>query len=81
MTTPVYKRLYRTYEGRILFGVCSGLGEYFQIDPTIVRILFLILALMAGPGIVLYILLAIFVPNEPTTPAGPDQSVPPSALN
>lgn len=49
-----------------IFGVCSGLGDYFDIDPTIVRVLFLASVLLFGTGILLYIILAIVMPDEPT---------------
>ncbi len=78
MSNTNYKKLYRTHEGRLLFGVCSGLSAYFQVDPTIIRVLFIILALFGGPGIILYILMAIFVPNEPAAPTG-DATPPPAA--
>ncbi len=54
------KRLYRSTSNRIIAGVCSGLGEYFDIDPVIVRILFIV----SGVGFFAYILLWIFVPDE-----------------
>lgn len=49
-----------------IFGVCSGLGDYFDIDPTIVRVLFLASVLLFGTGILLYIILAIVMPDEST---------------
>lgn len=58
------KKLYRSKTNRIIFGVCGGLGEYFEIDPLIVRILFIVLSLAHGAGIIAYILLAIVVPEE-----------------
>lgn len=58
------KKLYRSKTNRVIFGVCGGLGEYFEIDPLIVRILFIILSLANGAGIIAYILLAIIVPEE-----------------
>ncbi|MDD5098230.1 MAG: PspC domain-containing protein, partial [Candidatus Pacebacteria bacterium] len=48
------KRHYRSKDNRMIFGVCGGLGEYFEIDPLIVRILFILLSLTGGTGIVLY---------------------------
>ncbi|MBX2990336.1 MAG: PspC domain-containing protein [Bacteroidetes bacterium] len=59
------RRLYRSFTDSKLFGVCGGLGEYFGIDSTIVRILFLVAAFASG-GIVLlgYILMAIILPKE-----------------
>ena len=58
------KRLYRSRTNRQLAGVCGGLAEYFGVDPTIVRILFVLFALMGGPGLILYIILALIVPEE-----------------
>lgn len=58
------KKLYRSRTNRVIFGVCGGLGEYFEIDPLIVRILFVILTLVHGAGIIAYIILAILVPEE-----------------
>lgn len=60
------KRLYRSKRNRMLFGVCGGLAEYFNVDPTLVRILFIILLLgSVGTAILLYLLLAIVMPEEP----------------
>ncbi|HNQ61465.1 MAG TPA: PspC domain-containing protein [Bacteroidia bacterium] len=47
-------------------GVCGGLGHYFDIDPTIVRVLFLAALLMFGTGLLLYIILAIVMPEDTT---------------
>jgi phage shock protein C len=58
------KRLARSKSNRMLFGVCGGLGKYFGIDPTIVRLGFVLLALLDGIGIVIYIILAILMPQE-----------------
>lgn len=46
-------------------GVCGGLGHYFDIDPTIIRVLFLAAVLMFGTGLLLYIILAIIMPEDP----------------
>lgn len=59
------KRLYRTRGDRVLAGVCGGLGDYFNIDPTIVRLLFILLALAGGPGIIVYLVLWLVMPEEP----------------
>jgi phage shock protein C len=60
-----HKKLYRSRTERILFGVCGGLGQYFNIDPVIVRIVFAILTFISGTGVLLYIVLLIVVPREP----------------
>jgi phage shock protein PspC (stress-responsive transcriptional regulator) len=58
------KRLARSKSNRMLFGVCGGLGKYFGIDPTLVRLGFVLLALLDGIGIIIYIILAILMPQE-----------------
>jgi len=61
-----YKRLYRSGKNRILAGVCSGVAEYFNLDPTLIRILWVIIVFFPpGLGIILYILFWIFVPRNP----------------
>lgn len=59
------KRLYRSRINRQLQGVCGGLGEYFNVDPTLVRLIFIVLSLAGGPGLILYILLWVIMPEEP----------------
>ncbi len=64
------RRLYRSRTQRMIGGVCGGLGEYFDIDPTIVRLLFVVTALAGGPGLLAYIIMLIVVPNEPEPASG-----------
>ena len=59
------KRLYRSRTNRRLFGVCGGLGAYFNIDPVIVRILWILLTLAGGGGVIGYIIACLIVPEEP----------------
>lgn len=47
-----------------LLGVCSGLANYFDLDPTVVRLLFLVALLVFGTGLLLYIVLAIIMPDK-----------------
>jgi phage shock protein C len=54
----------------MLAGVCGGIGEYFDIDPTVIRILFVLFALVIGGGILLYIILLIIMPLEPDSSMG-----------
>lgn len=58
------KRLYRSSD-RIVAGVCGGIAEYFDIDPTLIRVVYVILSLfsVAFPGVLLYIILMILIPN------------------
>jgi len=59
------RRLYRSRSERILGGVCGGLGKYLSLDPTIVRLIFVLLALAGGPGLIAYLILLVVVPEEP----------------
>jgi phage shock protein C len=59
------KRLYRSRNDRVLGGVCSGLGKYFNIDPVIVRLIWALLFFAAGLGFLAYIIAWIVVPVEP----------------
>lgn len=58
-----YKKLYRSRMDRKICGVCGGIGEYFGIDPTLIRVLFVIFGL-TGAGILAYIIAAIIIPEE-----------------
>lgn len=57
------KRLYKIEQGKMIFGVCGGIAEYFNIDPSIVRIATLLL-LFTGGGFLVYIIAAIILPNK-----------------
>lgn len=58
------KKLYRSKENKKICGVCGGVGEYFNIDPTLVRLGLAVLSLFAGGGILLYIVAAIVIPEK-----------------
>lgn len=63
------KRLYRSRTDSKIAGVCGGLAEYFKIDPTIIRVIFVILLLPGGlPGFVPYVILWLVVPLTPSRP-------------
>jgi len=64
------KKLYRSQKDRLIAGVCGGLGEYFNLDPVLLRIIFVALTFINGSGIILYLVLAIIVPNEPADKKG-----------
>jgi len=60
------KRLYRSTTDRKIAGVCGGLAEYFNIDPTIIRVIFILLLLPGGlPGFVPYVILWLVIPYSP----------------
>lgn len=60
------KRLYKSRNNREAAGVAGGLAEYFGVDATIVRILFVLATIAGGPGIILYIVLALIMPEAPS---------------
>ncbi|MCD7982187.1 MAG: PspC domain-containing protein [Clostridiales bacterium] len=59
------RKLYKSEDNRVLCGVCGGVGEFFGIDPTIVRLIWAILIIFAGMGLWIYILAAIIMPRQP----------------
>lgn len=61
------KRLYRSSDNKILGGIIGGLGEYFEVDPTVLRVLTLFFILITGfvPGFIAYILALFIVPKKP----------------
>ncbi len=58
------KQLTKSRKNRMICGVCGGIGEYFNIDPTLVRLGFAAVSLIFGSGLLAYIVAAIIVPNE-----------------
>lgn len=58
------KRLTRVENGKMLCGVCAGLGQYFSIDPTLVRLGFVLLTCFGGSGLLAYLAAAIIIPKE-----------------
>ena len=56
------KKLYRVEDTKMLCGVCGGVAEYFNLDPSLVRVLWAAASLFAGSGVILYIIMAIIVP-------------------
>ena len=59
------KKLYKSSTDKKLCGVCGGIAEYFNIDPTVVRVAWAILACFAGSGILAYIAAALIIPVKP----------------
>ena len=59
------KKLYRIREGRVFAGVCSGIGEYLDVDPVIIRLLWLVLVFACGGGILAYLIAWIIIPMNP----------------
>ncbi|MCI8970701.1 MAG: PspC domain-containing protein [Oscillibacter sp.] len=59
------KRLYKINRGKMVDGVCGGIAEYFGLDPSLVRLAWIIFSAMGGSGIPAYILAAVIIPREP----------------
>ena len=64
----VEKRLHRSRTDKMIGGVCGGLGEYFGVDPTIVRVVWVAITLFGGAGILAYLILWIIMPLDPEGP-------------
>lgn len=61
-----YKQLTRSATNRMLAGICAGIGEYSNIDPTVIRLIAVLLLFLTGPGVVIaYIIMAIIIPEAP----------------
>jgi phage shock protein PspC (stress-responsive transcriptional regulator) len=61
------KRLYRSKKERILGGVCAGLGEHLDVDPTVIRLIWAVVSVLSiGTGIIIYVLAWIIIPEEDT---------------
>lgn len=59
------KRLYKSNKNKMVDGVCGGIAEYFDIDPTLVRLGWIIFCAMGGSGILAYIIAAVVIPRQP----------------
>ena len=59
------KRLYKSRDDRMLSGVCGGIAEYFDIDPTLVRLGWALFCALGGSGILAYIVAAVIIPRNP----------------
>lgn len=59
------KKLYRSRKNRILAGVCGGIGEYVEIDPTLIRLAWILVSFFWGAGILLYIIAWFLIPLNP----------------
>jgi len=58
-------RVHRSSTERVIAGVCGGLAEYFEVDPSLVRVAFVVATLWSGLGLLLYVILAIVLPVDP----------------
>lgn len=60
------RKLYKNQNDKMIAGVCSGLGNYLGVDVTIMRVLFVAMALLGGPGLLIYIILALIMKKPPS---------------
>ena len=58
------RQLYRAEEGKMIAGVCAGLAEYFAIDPTLVRLAWVLFCALGGSGVLAYIICALIIPSK-----------------
>lgn len=59
------KKLYRNTQNKMLAGVCSGIADYFGIDATLIRLIWVLLGLAAGCGLIAYLIAALIIPAAP----------------
>ena len=62
-----YRRMYRDPDNRMISGVCSGLAAYWNLDPSMVRIVFVVFTILGGSGLIIYLILLIVLPEAQTT--------------
>ncbi|MCD6119318.1 PspC domain-containing protein [bacterium] len=77
------KKLYRSRKDKVIAGVCGGLADYLEVDPTLVRLIFIVVACINGVGLLLYFVMMIVVPKEKVEYGGdairPDEEAKPEA--
>ncbi|HEC21353.1 MAG TPA: PspC domain-containing protein [Chloroflexi bacterium] len=69
--TEEKKKLYRSRTERMIAGVCGGLAEYLNVDPVLIRLAFVLVTLSNGAGLLLYLILALIMPEEPAPDSAP----------
>lgn len=80
-TSAEVRRLTKSRTDRMIDGVCGGVAAYFNLDPTLVRIAWVLLTILGGSGILLYIAAMILVPKDPAPPPGQKAETPPAAAS
>ena len=64
MAKTTIKRLYRSKDNRVIAGVCGGIAEYFNVDPTVVRLAWIVFTLLGGSGILAYFIAWLIIPEK-----------------
>jgi phage shock protein C len=67
------KQLYRSEKNRVIAGVCGGIGEYYNFDPNILRIILVVLSILGGAGVLLYLVIWLIVPSASSKKVGDSQ--------
>ncbi len=68
------KKLYRSEENKMIAGVCGGIGEYFDVDPTLIRVIYVFLSLLTGGfGFPMYLVLWIIIPSKSSVKKDSDE--------
>lgn len=70
------QKLYRSRTQKVLGGVCGGLGEYLNLDPVLIRVVFVVLAFFHGFGLILYVIMLVIVPQKPIVWQMPGETSP-----
>lgn len=65
MVFNMEKRLYKSNQNKMLDGVCGGIAEYFDLDPTLVRLGWVLFSALGGSGVIAYIVAAVVIPRNP----------------
>lgn len=61
------RKLYRSSQNKVIAGVCGGIGEYFSVDPVMIRLIAVVFTLMGGSGLIAYIIAALIIPSRNTS--------------
>ena len=64
------KKLYRSTTDKMIAGVCGGFAKYFNVDPTLIRVLLVLFCLLGGSGLLFYIVCVVVIPEEPAGTEG-----------
>lgn len=72
---PKFQGLYRSETNKVIAGVAGGLGEYFDIEPTIIRILFVLMAVFGGSGLIIYLALWLIIPSKSGNPKDSKEAI------
>lgn len=64
------KKLYKSNDNKLVDGVCGGIGEYLNVDPTLVRLIWVLFCCLGGSGFLAYMIAAIIIPSRPEYPQG-----------